>query len=119
MTTSNLATTCYLVLGCGESTIPAVRSADNDPENWTLARITLAGNIRTLDASKVTGERWCVLVRAEDVDTADLDRDRAVVMWHTVYDFNLALDACEGVDPRDVTARNDAVDAMRDAGAIK
>lgn len=119
MTTSNTATTCYLVLGCGESTIPAVRSADNDPENWTLARITLAANVRDLDAGKAPGERWCVLVSADDVDPADLDRDRAVAMWHTVYDFALALGACAGVDPRDVSASDAAVDAMRDAGAIK
>lgn len=118
MTTTNLATTCYLVLGCGESTIPAVREADNDPENWTLARITLAANVRDLDASKVTGERWCVLVQAEDVNTADLDCDRAVVMWHTVYDFALALGACAGIDPRDVAQCDAAIEAMREAGAI-
>lgn len=109
MTTSNTATTCYLVLGCGESTIPAVRSADNDPENWTLARVLMHVPPATT---------WCVLVTA-DVAESDLDADHATINYRTIHDFDLALGACAGIDPRDVTARNDAVDAMRAAGAIK
>jgi hypothetical protein len=108
MTTSNLATTCYLVLGCGESTIDAIRSADNDPENWTLARVLMHTSPTAT---------WCVLVDGA-VEENDLDADHATINYRTVLDFDLALGACAGVDPCDVTARNTAVDAMRDAGAI-
>ena len=107
MTTSNLATTCYLVLGCGESTIPAVREADNDPENWTLARVLMYVPPATT---------WCVLVTG--VAESDLDADHATINYRTIHDFDLALGACTGIAPSDATARGAAIDAMREAGAI-
>jgi len=118
MTTSNLATTCYLVLGCGESTIPAVRSADNDPENWTLAAVLFHRQWSEWQSGIGTNEpRWCVLV--DDVAESDLDSDAAVVCYREIWDFDLALGACAGFEPRDPALRAGAIRAMRDAGAIK
>ena len=110
MTTTNTAATCYLVIGSGESTISSVREADNDPENWTLARILMHMPPPTA---------WCVLVPADDVTESDLDADAATISYGTIHDFSLAVGGCAGVDPHDVTARNAAIEAMRAAGAIK
>lgn len=113
MTTTDLATTCYLVLGCGESTIPAVREADSDPKNWTLVRVL--GHLAIRDTEQ-RAERWCVKVTG--VAESDFDRDHAVISYCAVYDFALALGACAGVDPRDVAQCDAAIEAMREAGAI-
>lgn len=106
-----------LVFGCGESTIQAVREGDNDPENWTIARVLMHDRVHeSIEVSKVSGERWCVLV--EDVAEEALDADPAVIAYRTIHDFQLALGACQGVDPRDPALRNAAIAAMREAGAI-
>ena len=105
----------YLVLGCGESTTPAVRlAADNDPENWTLVRVI--GHLAIRDTEQ-RPERWCVLVTG--VAKSDLDADHAVISYCEIFDFALALGACAGVDPRDVAQCDAAIDAMSAAGAIK
>lgn len=106
-----------LVLGCGESSVEAVRNADNDPDNWILARMLWPNTTRwMIEGSKAPGDRWCVLV--DDVDNVDLDRDHATDCYRTVHDFAAAVKACEGVDPRDVTARDETFTAMLDAGFI-
>lgn len=108
----------YLILGCGGSSIPAVRDADNDDENWTLARVLMPEQVRTLvEQSKVPGERWCVLVAG--VDPSDLDGDTSVIAYRTIYDFPAALGACLPGVERDVVLRAAAIEAMRAAGAIK
>lgn len=107
-----------LVLGCGESTVQAVRNADHDPENWVLARVLWPNTTRWLiEGSKAPGDRWCVLV--DDANDVDLDRDHATDCYRTVNDFGAALAECQGVDPRDVAARNAAIDRMKRAGIIE
>lgn len=96
-----------LVIGCGESMVDAIRTADNDPENMTLARF--------LFPDHADGAEWAVLV---DADESDLDMDRAVIRYRTVGDFALALGACQGVDPRDPALRGRAVQAMISGDAV-
>ena len=106
-----------LVLGCGESTVEAVRNADNDPENWALARVLWPNTTREMiEGSKAPGDRWCVLV--DNVSDADLDGDIATDCYETIYDFDAAVKACEGVDPRDATTVRETHENMRDAGFI-
>lgn len=108
-----------LVLGCGESTVEAIRNADNDPENWTIAAVLFHQQWSEWQSGMGTNEpRWCVLVADADADANDLDVDRAVVAHHTVHDFDLALDSCRGFNPRDPVLRRAAIVVMRDAGAI-
>lgn len=107
-----------LVLGCGESTVPEVRNASNEPENWTLARVLWPNTTRELvEGSKAPGDRWCVLV--DHVSDADLDADNATDCYRTVHDFDAAIVECQGVDSRDMVARNGAVDRMCHAGVIE
>lgn len=101
-----------LVLGCGESTVEAVRDADNDSENWAIARVLMHDRVReSIEVSEVPGERWCVLV--EDVAEEALDADPAVIAYRTVDDFDAALRACTGFDPRDPALRNQAINVLR------
>lgn len=107
-----------LVLGCGESTVEAIRNADNDPENWVLARVLWPNTTREMiEDSKAPGDRWCVLV-SDNVSEEDIDRDRAADCYETIHDFDAAVKACEGVDPRDATAVREAHEDMRNAGFI-
>ena len=101
-----------LVLGCGESTIQVVREGDNDPENWTIARVLMHDRVHeSIEVSEVPGERWCALV--EDVAEEALDADPAVIAYRTVDDFNTALRVCTGFDPRDPALRNQAIATLR------
>lgn len=102
----------YLILGCGESTIPAVRAADNDEENWTLARVLLHAPMSAPHAP----ERWCVLVAGVTED--ELDADHATIAYHSILDFKLALGACMGVNVREINQIRQAIAAMRAANAI-
>lgn len=105
----------YLVLGCGKSTIPRVRSADDDAENWTLARVLMREH---LPCEPAPGERWCVFVRG--VAVSDLDSDPAVIAHRTILNFDRALTIARSValdlSPDNVTA---AVRSMLAAGAIE
>ena len=51
-----------------------------------------------------------------DVAPSTLDRDRSVIAYRMINDFDLALDACRGVQPDDF-ARTEL--AMIAAGAIE
>jgi hypothetical protein len=98
-----------LVIGAGQSTVGAVRAGDNDPENWTIARVLFPEHLERLAARE---DRWCVLVEA---DESDLDRDSSVVAYRTIHDWHFALGACEGVPERE---REAARMAMFAAGAV-
>ena len=101
----------YLVLGCGASSTPAIQDADQDEENWIVARVVHAP---ALAQTEQRPNRWCVLVTG--VAPSTLDRDRSVIAYRTINDFDLALGACRGVQPDDF-ARTEL--AMIAAGAIE
>ena len=101
----------FLVLGYGASSTPAIQDADQDEENWIVARVVHAP---ALAQTAQRPNRWCVLVSG--VAPSTLDRDRSVIAYRTINDFDLALGACRGVQPADFAR---AEQAMLDAGAIE
>ncbi len=101
----------FLVLGCGASSTHAILDADQDEDNWIVARVVHAP---ALAQTAQRSDRWCVLV--SDVAPSTLDRDRSVIAYRMINDFDLALDACRGVQPDDF-ARTEL--AMIAAGAIE
>ena len=103
--------TAYLVLGCGASSTPAIQSADQDEENWIIARVIHAP---ALAQTAQRPDRWCVLVTGVEMST--LDQDRSVIAYRTINDFDLALGACRGVQPDDFASTELA---MLAAGAIE
>ena len=103
----------YLVLGAGKSSVRAIHDADQDEDNWVLARVLFARQMRETEQ---TGDRWCVLVSG--VTESELDADHATIAHREIRDFDLALGAARGVNAREQSEIAAAKAAMSAAGAI-